>query len=162
MRAGATDGHRRLTMYARAIDDAAAELRELRATEREDLGLALVALAASLVATHAAPSIALPLFLGAVWVAVLGLRATIRRFELVQQLWGDRDAYAIREVRKRAEREATLARRRSPRRGSALSSKAPPTNVSSRSSRSFGPWSRSSRTPVSRSTPWPPSSARSS
>jgi len=100
-------------MYARAIDDAAAELRELRATEREDLGLALVALAASLVATHAAPSIALPLFLGAVWVAVLGLRATIRRFELVQQLWGDRDAYAIREVRKRAEREATLARRRS-------------------------------------------------
>ncbi len=99
-------------MYARTIDEAAAELRELRATEREDLGLALVALVASLVATRAAPSIALPLFLGAVGVAVLGLRATIRQFELVQQLWVDRDAHAIREVRARAEREATMARRR--------------------------------------------------
>ena len=100
-------------MHARAIDDAADELRKLRATEREDLGLALVVLAASLAATHAAPSLALPLFLGAVGVAVLGLRATIRRFDLVQQLWCDRDAYAIREVRERAEREATMARRRS-------------------------------------------------
>jgi len=99
-------------MDARAIDDAAAELRELKATEREDLGLAVVALTASLVATHATPSLALPLFLGAVGVAVLGLRATIRRFELVQQLWSDRDAYAIRVVRDRAEREATIARRR--------------------------------------------------
>jgi hypothetical protein len=98
-------------MYARAIDDAAAELHELGATEREDLGLALVVLMASLVATHAAPSLALPLFLGAIWVAALGVRATIRRFDLVQQLWGDRDAYAIREVRERAEREATMGRR---------------------------------------------------
>jgi hypothetical protein len=70
-------------------------------------------LAASLVATDAAPSLALPFFLGAVGVAVLGLRAAIRRFDLVQQLWGDRDAYAIHEVRERAEREATMARRRS-------------------------------------------------
>jgi hypothetical protein len=104
---------RRDTMHARAVDDAADELRKLRATEREDLGLALVVLAASLVATDAAPSLALPFFLGAVGVAVLGLRAAIRRFDLVQQLWGDRDAYAIHEVRERAEREATMARRRS-------------------------------------------------
>ena len=118
MARGRADAGRRLhgdrlnTMYARAIDDAAAELHELRATEREDLGLALVVLIASLVATDAAPSLALPLFLGAVCIAVLGLRATIRRFELVQQLWGDRDAYAIGEVRERAERESTMARRR--------------------------------------------------
>ena len=52
-------------MYARTIDEAAAELRELRATEREDLGLALVALIASLVATRGGALLALPLFLGA-------------------------------------------------------------------------------------------------
>ncbi|HET8743143.1 MAG TPA: hypothetical protein VFM41_11015 [Gaiella sp.] len=99
-------------MYARALDDAGARLRELRREEREDLGLALVALALALAATQARPVLAMPLFLGGVGVGLLGVRALWRRWDLVDRLAADRDAYVIEEVKAYASREATPERRR--------------------------------------------------
>jgi hypothetical protein len=98
-------------MYARALEDAGARLRELRHEEREDLGLALLALALALAATQVRPVLAMPLFLGGLGVGLLGVRALWRRWDLVDRLAGDRDAYVIDEVRAYASREATAERR---------------------------------------------------
>ncbi len=99
-------------MYARALDDAGDRLRELRREEREELGLALVALGLALAATQVRPALAMPLFLGGVAVGLLGVRALWRRWDLVDRLAGDRDAYVIEEVKAYASREATPERRR--------------------------------------------------
>ena len=66
-------------MYARAVDDAAAHLRELRNEEWAEFALAALALGLSLAATQVRPALALPLFLGGVVVGVLGTRAFWRR-----------------------------------------------------------------------------------
>ena len=98
-------------MYARAIDEASSRLRELRQEEFEDLGLASLAIALALAATQVSPVLAMPLFLGGVVVAVLGMRALWRRWDLVDQLAGERDAYVIPEVMAHAARETTVDRR---------------------------------------------------
>jgi hypothetical protein len=98
-------------MDARTIDDSGERLRELRYEEWEDLGLAALALGLAVVATQARPSLALPLFLGGVGVGALGLRALWRRWDLVERLSGERDAYVIPDVLAHASREATLERR---------------------------------------------------
>jgi hypothetical protein len=100
-------------MYARAIDDAAVRLRDLRREEIEDLGLGALVLAAAVGATQLVPALALPLFVGGLVVGARGLRALWRRWDLVERLTDDRDAYVISEVHARASREATLERRRS-------------------------------------------------
>ena len=100
-------------MYARAVDDAEARLRELRVEERGDLVLAALALGSSVVATQFVPELALPLFLGGLVVGALGMRALWRRWELVERLSGDRDAYVISEVLAHASREAAMERRAS-------------------------------------------------
>lgn len=100
-------------MYARTIDDAALRLRELRHREWQDLGLGALAFGLSLVATRAFPSLALPLFLGGAVVWILGLRALIGRWSLVDSLADEKDAYVLPEVLERAAREATMERRRS-------------------------------------------------
>jgi hypothetical protein len=99
-------------MYARAIDDAALRLRELREQELEELGVGALALGLSLVATEILPSLALPLFFGGIGVGILGLRALVRRWELVEDLAEESDAYVLPEVFERASREATMERRR--------------------------------------------------
>jgi len=99
-------------MLARSVDEASLHLRELRHTEWEDLGLAAAALASALAATTVYPPLAMPLFLGGLAVGALGVRAMWMRWDLVDRLVGERDAYTIAEVRSRAEREATMARRR--------------------------------------------------
>jgi hypothetical protein len=98
-------------MYARVVDDAAARLRELRREEWEDLGLAALALGLAIGAAQVRPSLALPLFFGGVAVGFLGLRALWRRWDLVERLAGERDAYVLPEVLERASREATIERR---------------------------------------------------
>ena len=98
-------------MYARAIGEASSRLRELRQEEFEDLGLALLSIALALVATQVRPVLAMPLFLGGVVVAVFGVRALWRRWDLVDQLAGERDAYLIPEVMAYAVREATIDKR---------------------------------------------------
>jgi hypothetical protein len=100
-------------MYARAVDDAEVRLRELRAEERGDLALAALALGTSVAATQFVSELALPLFLGGLVVGVLGMRALWRRWELVERLSGDRDAYVISEVLAHASRETALERRAS-------------------------------------------------
>jgi hypothetical protein len=99
-------------MYARAIDDAALRLRELREQEWEDLGLGGLALGLSIVATQVLPSFAVPLFFGGVFVGFLGMRAVVRRWNLVEELTEESDAYVLPEVLARASREATMERRR--------------------------------------------------
>jgi hypothetical protein len=98
-------------MYARSVEDAAVRLRELRHEEWEDLGLAAVALALSVAAAQAHSPLALPLFLGGLFVTVRGIRALWRRWDLVERLAGERDAYVIADVFARARRDATMERR---------------------------------------------------
>lgn len=98
-------------MHARAIDEASSRLRKLRQEEFEDLGLASLSIALALAATQIRPVLAIPLFLGGVAVGVLGMRALWRRWDLVDQLAGERDAYVIPEVLAHAARETTVDRR---------------------------------------------------
>jgi hypothetical protein len=100
-------------VYARAVDQADARLRDLRLEERGEFGLAATALAASLVATELAPTLALPFFAGGLVVGALGARALWRRWDLLDRLSGESDAYVIAEVRAFAAREATMERRSS-------------------------------------------------
>jgi hypothetical protein len=100
-------------MYARAVDDAASRLRQLRDEERGDLALAALALGLAVAATQVHPELAIPLFLGGLAVGVLGIGALWRRWDLLDRLSGERDAYVISEVRAFASREATMERRRS-------------------------------------------------
>lgn len=99
-------------MYARAVDDASARLRELRQEEWQDLVLAAVALGLALAATQIRPAFAIPLFLGGAVVAALGVRALWRRWDLLERLAAEREAHVISEVRAYASREATMDRRR--------------------------------------------------
>jgi Asp-tRNA(Asn)/Glu-tRNA(Gln) amidotransferase A subunit family amidase len=101
----------RVGMYARAVEDAAHELDELRVEEREDLGVGALGLGLALAATQIYPALAIPFFLGGLFVGGRGMRATWRRWEIVDRLIRDRDAYVIPEVFERASREATTQRR---------------------------------------------------
>lgn len=98
-------------MYARAVDDAATRLRDLRHEEWEGLALGALALALSLGATQLRPAFAIPLFVGGIVVGARGLVATVRRWDLVDRLAGEPDALTIPEVLAYARREATMARR---------------------------------------------------
>jgi hypothetical protein len=100
-------------MDARAVEDAAVRLGELRREEYGELGLGAIALAAAVGAAYAYPDLALPLFLGGLVVGARGLAALWRRWDLVERLSGERDAYVISEVLARASRETSLERRRS-------------------------------------------------
>lgn len=99
-------------MVARAVDDAAARLRELRREQWADFGLAAFVLALAVVATHIRPELALPLFVGGVFLVAAGMRAVWRRWDLVDRLAGDRDGRTIPEVRAYAERRAGISKRR--------------------------------------------------
>jgi len=99
-------------MYARAVDDAAERLRTLRREECGDLGLAAFALVLAVAVTQVHPELALPLFIGGLGVGLLGLRAVVLRWDLLERLAGERDAQMIPEVLAYASREATMDRRR--------------------------------------------------
>ena len=101
----------RREMYARAVEEAGTRLRELRREERENLGLGAVALALALAATQMHPPLAMPLFLGGLAVGASGVRAVWRRWDLVDRLAAERDAFAIPEVLAYASRETTTERR---------------------------------------------------
>jgi hypothetical protein len=99
-------------MHARAIDDARTRLRDLRQEELQDLGLAGSAIGLALLATQAAPTLALPLFVGGMLVGVRGIVALWRHWDLVDRLAAEPDAYTIAEVLAYAARETTMERRR--------------------------------------------------
>ena len=102
----------RLAMYARAVDEARVHLQDLRRVEWEDLGLGGLALGLAVAVTQVRESLALPLFLGGLTLWLLGLRAFWRRWDLVDRLADDRDAYGIPEVFAYASRKASMDRRR--------------------------------------------------
>lgn len=98
-------------MHARAVEEASARLSELRQEEWGDLALAAVSLGLSLAATQTRPALAMPLFLGGVVIGVRGTIALWRRWDLVERLAGQQEAYVIPEVLAFAGREATAERR---------------------------------------------------
>jgi hypothetical protein len=100
-------------VYARAVDQADSRLHELRQEGRGELVLAGITLAAAVVAAEVLPELAGPLFVGGLVVGALGVRAMWRRWDLLERLSGERDAYVIAEVRALASREATMERRQS-------------------------------------------------
>ena len=100
-------------MDARSVDTATRRLHELRREERDQLVVAAFALGLAVAATQVVPKLAVPIFLGGLFVGALGVRALWRRWDLVDRLAAERDAYVIAEVRDYAAREATMDRRRS-------------------------------------------------
>jgi len=98
-------------MHARAIDEAQTRLLELHNDEIQDTALAGVALSASLASTALFPPLAVPLFVGGLAMGALGVRALWRRWDLVDRLASDRDAYAIPQVQEYAARDARMERR---------------------------------------------------
>jgi hypothetical protein len=100
-------------MSARAIEDAREQLRRLQCEQWGDLGLGLAALTVAVGATQFHRALAVPLLLGGLVVGARGMRAVWRRWDLVDRLVGDPDAYVIAEVSAYAARQATMARRHS-------------------------------------------------
>lgn len=98
-------------MHARALDEASARLAGLRHEEWGDFGLAGAALALAIVASELHQPLAVPLFIGGVVVGALGIRALWRRWDLLERLAGEPDAYEIPEVLVYARRETTMKRR---------------------------------------------------
>jgi hypothetical protein len=99
-------------MYAGALQDAEAELAELRRDEQCRIALSAVALGASLVATAIFPPLVAPLLVGGLAIGVLGVLAFWRHWDLLDRLADDRDAYLIAEVLAYGAREARMDRRR--------------------------------------------------
>jgi hypothetical protein len=99
-------------MHARAVEDAAAHLRELRNEEWARFALAVIAIGLGVAATQVRPALALPLFLGGVVAGVLGTRTFWRRWDLLDHLADEHDAYVIPDVVAYASRETTIDRRR--------------------------------------------------
>ena len=97
-----------LEMNARDVEETAAHLRDLHVVEWEDLGLAAFALGFAIAATGLWPPLAVPVFLGGLTVGALGIRALWRRWDLVDRLAGEPDAYVIPEILAYASREATM------------------------------------------------------
>jgi hypothetical protein len=100
-------------MVARAVEDAGHRLQDLRREEWEDGAVAAAAFVLAVAASSLRPALALPLFFGGLVLAGRAVRAGWRRWDLVDRLLVERDAYVIPEVRVRAEREATMTNRRS-------------------------------------------------
>jgi hypothetical protein len=102
----------RLVMHPRRIEEADVRLRELRHEEWEDAGLAALALGLAVAATEVRPALAIPLLAAGLAGTVLAVRAFWRRWELLDRLVVEQDAYAIPDVRLRAEQVESMTNRR--------------------------------------------------
>jgi len=98
-------------VQARAIIEADTRLADLRRDEWQQLGLAALALGASLAMTTAYEPLVAPLFVGGMAMWLLGIRSLWRCWDLVDRLADDRDAYVISAVRAYAARDARMDRR---------------------------------------------------
>lgn len=99
-------------MVARAVQDAEHRLHDLRLETWEDGAVAVAAFALAIAASSVRPSLALPLFVGGLFLAGRTVVALFRRSDLLDRLVGESDAYAIAEVRALAEQQANMASRR--------------------------------------------------
>lgn len=99
-------------MYARQVEEQSTELEELKRDELELVGLTVLCFGLAL-AAHGRPTVALPLLTAGLGGAFLAMRAFWRRWDLVDRLLLEREAYFIDEVGKRARCFAELENRRS-------------------------------------------------
>jgi hypothetical protein len=104
--------HTWIEMTARAVQQAETRLRELRHEQWEDVAVAAAAFGFAIAATRFGPALVLPVFLGGAVVAARGVAAFWRRWDLLDRLTQERDAYTIPEVRARAVDAASPANRR--------------------------------------------------
>jgi hypothetical protein len=99
-------------MDARTVQHAETELRELRWETRWDWLVAALALVLAVAATRFRPDLAVPLLVAGIAVGARGARALWQRWDLVDRLLPERDAYLIGEIRTRARQLATMKSRR--------------------------------------------------
>jgi hypothetical protein len=99
-------------VVARAVEEAGRRLHELKHEEWEDAAVALGAFGLALAAATFRPDLAVPLLVGALCVFVKACLVGWRRWDLLERLIGERDAFEIPEVRRRAEQQATMHNRR--------------------------------------------------
>jgi hypothetical protein len=100
-------------MVARAVEAADRRLHHLRQAGRQDGALAAAAFGLAVVASTFHSSFTLPLFAGGWIFAWRTVRHAWRRWDLLDRLLVEPDAYVIPDVRRRAERQAGMANRRS-------------------------------------------------
>jgi len=98
-------------MYARQVEEQSTELDALRHDELELFALTVLCFGLAL-AAHGRPTIALPLLAAGLGGAFLAVRAFWRRWDLLDRLLLERDAYMIDEVGRRARDIAELENRR--------------------------------------------------
>jgi hypothetical protein len=99
-------------MVSRAVDYAGRRLHDLRVEEREEMGVAAAGFVLAVLAARWRPDFAVPLLVAAMALVWRGVMAEWRRWDLLDRLEGEPDAYVIPEVRARAEATATMANRR--------------------------------------------------
>jgi hypothetical protein len=99
-------------VVARAVEEAGRRLHELRREEWEDAATALAGFGVALAAANFRPELAVPLLVAALCLSVKTYVVVWRRWDLLERLTGERDAYEIPEVRTRAEQQATMHNRR--------------------------------------------------
>ena len=99
-------------MGAEDLTDSTFRLRELTHAARDELALAAVALCAAVAATWWRPQLAVPLLIGGAVVGARGVVVVWRRWDLLDRLALERDAYAIPEVRLYASRNVSMETRR--------------------------------------------------
>jgi hypothetical protein len=99
-------------MNASAIDDAQVRLVQLRHDEWGQFGLSAASAATALALTYLYRPLALPFLVGAGCILAVGARTLWLRWDLVERLSGERDAYAIPEVFAFAARASDIEQRR--------------------------------------------------
>ena len=99
-------------MYAAAVEEARTQLRELRLSGRDNLGLAALTMSLAVAATEIRPNLALPLLVSGLFASARGIRALWSRWDLIDRLAVEPDAYLIPEILDYASREATAEKRR--------------------------------------------------
>jgi hypothetical protein len=98
-------------MVARRVEEAGRRLRELKREEYEDAAVALAAFGLTLGAAEFWPELVVPLLVGALFLSGKTYVVLWRRWDLLERLAGERDAYEIPEVRARAEQQASMHNR---------------------------------------------------
>ena len=99
-------------MVARDVEMLGRKLHELDERAFDELGLAAVAFGLALAATQLQQDLAIPLLVGALVLTAFGLVAFVKKRLLIEDVAGDRDAYAIDDVRSYALRLTSRDQRR--------------------------------------------------
>jgi hypothetical protein len=97
---------------AREVERLGQQLRELNERAIAELGLAVVAFGLGVAASQLRKDLAVPLLVGGLVLAGLGMVAFVRRHLLVEDAALERDAYLLADVRRYGNRIASQGHRR--------------------------------------------------